>query len=310
MGILDKIAKVQAARPSNNNNKVTGIYYSWKEGTNRIRLAGDFLEVRTHFIAPSPKRKDRGLCFSAAFQGDEKIPQVVNCQNWDVESEHGKSEKTCPICKLNAVARAALTEAPGDEEKKFFEDLKSSTRPQTVYKWNIIDRDDPYVTASENGKDTQVLGYKIASIGREAFDDICGIMTQVGYDITDPDKGIDIEVIKDSKGARTTYSARAVLSGVSLKVTPMTEEERKLELHDLKIRCGKQTPSEKIVASLHDDLRDILNLNLTEADGDDEEEALEKAISDVEAPVKKAKVVKMAGADDDDIMGGTNEKKK
>lgn len=286
MSVLDRLTKAQASRPQGGTfSKVKGIFHMWKAGANRIRLVGDFTEVRTHFIAPSPKRKDRGLCMATAFQGDDKIPQVVNCSNWDIAMERPKKEKTCPICKLNAVARAVLAEKPSAEEKTFFENLRASSRATNTLKWNIIDRDDPYVEVDNNGKPEKVLGFKIASIGPEAFTDITGIYKQVGYDINDPDKGIDIEVTRDDGGARTTYSARAVIEGTSLKVSPLTKEERALALHDLKVRCGRQTEIDKIVNALHDDLRQIISVDVTEEA--DVDAAVEEAVAEVSAPTPR-----------------------
>lgn len=287
MSVLERLAKVQASRPQGGNGgRIQGIFHQWKEGGNKIRLAGEFVEVRTHFIAPSPKRKDRGLCIAAAFQGDDKIPQVINCPNWDVALERPKKEKTCPICKLNAVARAVLAEKPSEEEKKFFEALKGATRATASLKWNILDRDDPFVVRTDNGKEEKVLGFKIATIGAEAQGDIFGIFKQVGYDINDPDRGIDIEVVRDSKGVRTTYSARAVIEGTSLKVTPFTKEERALELHDLKARCGKLVEPEKIVDALHEDLREIISVNVSEAAQDEAavDAAVDEAVAEVSEP--------------------------
>ena len=284
MSVLDRLTKAQASRPQGGTfSKVKGIFHNWKVGANRIRLVGDFTEVRTHFIAPSPKRKDRGLCMATAFQGDDKIPQVINCPNWDIALERPKKEKTCPICKLNAVARAVLAEKPSAEEKAFFENLRASSRATNTLKWNIIDREDPFVEVDNNGKPEKVLGFKIASVGPEAFNDITGIYKQVGYDINDPDKGIDIEVTRDDNGARTTYSARAVIEGTSLKVAPLTKEERALALHDLKVRCGRQTEIDKIVNALHDDLRQIISVDVTEEA--DVDAAVEEAVAEVSAPV-------------------------
>lgn len=281
MSVLDKLSRFQAGRPKGNSGgKIRGIFHIWKEGANRLRLAGEFLEVRTHYIAPNPKRKDRGLCMQTAFQGDDKIPQVVNCHNWDIALERPKKQKTCPICKLNAIARAVLSATPSKEEKEFFEELRKATRPTSALKWNIIDRDDPMVIVVDGEKEDKVLGFKIASIGPEAAADIFGIYGQVGYDINDPDKGIDIEVIKDSKGARTTYTARAVVQGTSLKVTPFTAEERKLEMHDLKMWCGKQTDIDRIVDALHEDLREIVATPLEDVD-----EAEAEANAEVDAAV-------------------------
>lgn len=292
--ILDRLAKVQAARPQGGQfSKVKGIFHTWKEGPNIIRLAGDFVEVRTHYIAPSPKRKDRGLCIATAFQGDDKIPQVINCLNWDIGLERPKKVKTCPICKLNAVAKGVLAENPSPEEKKFFEALRGATRATASLKWNIIDRDDPNVVITDNGVEKSVLGFKIATIGPEAQTDILGIFKQVQFDIQDPDKGLDIEVIKDSKGTRTTYSAKLVIApganGIpTAKVTPFTADERKLELHDLKVRCGKLVDPEKIVDALHDDLRDIISVNVSEGEvAEDAPETVEAAVEAAVAEVSE-----------------------
>ena len=43
-----------------------------------------------------------------------------------------------------------------------------------------------------------------------------------------------------------------------VKQTPLTEEERALVPHDLKKLCGKQTDQQKVLESLHLDLRQLL----------------------------------------------------
>jgi len=297
MSVLDRLARVQAARPQGGAfQRVRGIFHTWKAGKNHIRLAGDFTEVRTHFLAPSPKRKDRGLCQATAFQGDDKIPQVINCPNWDIAMERPKKEKSCPICKLNAVARAVLAEKPADpEEKAFFEALRSATRATSTLKWNIIDRDDPNVEVEgPDGKPQKVLGFKIASIGPEAARDILGIFQQVQADIQDPDTGIDIEVTRDDSGARTSYSARAVIAGTSLKVTPFTKEERALALHDLKVRCGRQTDPDDVLAAMHEDLRQLVETDVK--DSDDVDAAVQQAVEEVSAAPAPAPAARPAPA--------------
>ena len=311
--ILDKIAKVQAARPaSNNGGKTTGVFYNFKEGKNRIRLVGEFVEVRTHFIAPNVKQKKRGVCMQTAFAKSkdetDTLTQVVNCQNWDLATERVKPVKTCPVCKLNAIAKEFLSNSPTAEEKKFFEAMKDETKPSIAYKWNIIDRDDPYVVSvSDAGVETKVLGLKIASIGREAYDGIADIFKQVGYDIADPEKGIDIEVEKDSKsGPRVTYSARAVIEGITLKVTPFTADEKKLVPHDLRVRCGKQTAVKKIVDAFHDDYKTVYDT--VSEDGQFVEEAsdpVSEAIAEAKSATKpsKTELKKPVVEEDEDAIG-------
>ena len=263
---LDKIRRFKAQRPRGGGGaRLRGIFHTWKDGTNNIRLVGDFLEVRTHFIAPVPTRKERGLCQAEAFKGDDSIPKVINCPDWDIEKSEEKTSKTCPICKLNALAHAVLQEECTDAEKKFYENLRSISRQSIKLKWNILDRDDPFVLQVEEGEEKKVKALKIADIGMEAWGDIEGIYDQMHpLDIADDEEGIDICVTR-GKTTRTTYSAAAVLDTTqrppSAKMTPLTEEEKEMKQHDLKAICGKQVDPMKIRDGLHEDYREHLELN-------------------------------------------------
>jgi hypothetical protein len=274
-GYLDRLRRLSDRRAregrGRNGGRVNGIFHNWSDGPNVIRLVGDkFLEVKTHFVAPG-NRGDRGLCQVDAFKGDDHLPKVVNCLNWDIQKEEPAETQKCPICELHAIAKMALQEEPTPEEKKFFEELLSATRPRDSLKWNILDRDDPHVVqVAEDGTETKILGFKIATIGMEAWTDIEGIYEQCGFDIGDVDEGIDICVTKGKNAMRVVYSAQAVLMGKGLKVTPLTDEERALPQHDLKQRCGKMTKREAIVDALHPDLRELLELNENDAGAQDD----------------------------------------
>ncbi len=304
MSVLDKVRKFRESRPKNENRgeRMRGIFHDWKDGSNPIRLVGDFLEVRTHFLAPVPARGDRGLCMAEAFrrkgvqakQGEEFIPQVINCPDWDIDKECEKKEKTCIICRLNAIARQALKENPEPEEKKYFEELMRAARARTSLKWNIFDRLDPdIIVVDDKGNEVKRKGLKIATIGMEAWDDIEGIFEQCGYDITDPEDGLDIDVKKGQGTQRTEYSAQCVLFGKppTAKVTPFDEEEKAIvaHIHDLKQICGKQTAMEKVKEALHGDYRDLLDMNAdatVEAAPAEEGKAAEgeKAPAETDAP--------------------------
>jgi len=274
MNILDRVKKIQESRGSGGNfTKTRGIFFKFEDGDNVIRLfGGDLLQVKTHYIAPAPKRNDRGLCVAEAFQGEERLPFVVNCHDWDQDAEKKKSEKTCPICKLNRIAHHALKVGGDDltsKEKDFLENLRRASNATTAIKWNIIDRANPNVTEISDSGEKEVLGLKIASFGMEAWRDIGGIFTQLEVDISDPDEGCDICVKRGHNGVRTSYKAQPVMDGMKIAQTPLTEEERALEPHDLRKICGKMTDIDLIVDNLHDDLREIYNSD--EAGGEEEE---------------------------------------
>jgi len=196
--------------------------------------------------------------------------------------------KVCPVCKMWQIAKAVLKDNPTPEEKAFFDKLRMDCSPKSELKWNILDRDDPYIIfVDESGTEKRVIGYKIASVGMEAWGDIEGIFDQCGFDITDIDKGVDIKVHRGSNGTRTTYTAQAVVEGTSLRVTPLTEEERALKLHDLKSRCGKQVEADKIISALHDDLRSVLEANETSEAVEEAPEAEAEVEAPAPAPVAK-----------------------
>ncbi len=305
---MERIRRMKERRPqAGGSGRMKGIFHAWKEGDNIIRLAGNFLEVRTHFIAPAPKRSDRGLCRPDAFQGDNSLPQVINCLDWDVEREEPKAVKTCPICKLANIARAILKENPTDEEKKFADALRQAAGARPNLKWNIIDRDDPFIILTEGEKEKRVLGFKVATIGMEAWKDIEGIFEQCNRDISDPKEGLDIKVTKGNNGARTVYSAQAVLAGVSLKVSPFTPEEAAMPLHDLKSLSGKMVDAMKIVDALHEDLMELYRLNdpsTPVAPAEVEAEAAAVAVAE-EAPFDDGGL--SAPAEDDGLMGGATQ---
>jgi len=287
--VLDKIRKVEEelkeSESKNSRKRMKGIYFSFKEGSNIVRLVDNFLQVRTHYIAPNPKQKDKGFCGADAFSGtgDEYLPYMINCTNWDVEKEEWNEDRTCPICKIRENAFAQIRAGGlSDEAKKKLETITQKAKPRRAFKWNVIDRDDPYaIEISENNEESKVLSYKIATIGIEAWRDIHGIFESLKLDITDIEKGVDIEIIKDSSGSRVQYSARAVMDGLSVKQTPLTDEEKKLELHDLNAMCGKQTSISLIESNLRSEYIPMLK---------DEEEVKTKEVKET----KKTKETKEA----------------
>ena len=308
---IDKIRKLRASRPTRGGgSKLKGIFHAWKDGDNIIRLQGPFLETKTHFIAPAPKRSERGLCQASAFQGEDKIPQVINCLNWDIQNEEEKVGG-CPICRLGDLAHQVLKEGCPEEEKKIFEKLRRDCNPRTQLKWNILDRDNPFVLSVDNGQESQVLGYKIASIGMEAWGDIEGIFDQMGFDISDTEEGLDICVNRGHNGTRISYSAQACIDTSvrppAAKITPLSDEERALTPNELKVICGKYVEVSRIMDALHEDYLEMLDINTAP------EEVAPASISintesDMKADSVESAAAKRAISEDDDddgLMGGT-----
>lgn len=263
MGLMEKIQKFSA---ENQRRKMSGngdsgrrlrdIFHRFHDGDNIIRLVDEFVVVKTHFVMPDQKTGQRGLCVRDAFQSgaENRLPAVVNCADWDIENECETEEKTCLICKLNAIAKTSMKDdSLTADERQYYTNLIAATNARTAMKWNIIDRDDPYVTEVIDDEEKKVLGYKIATIGMEAWFDIEGIFKQCGFNIADSKDGIDICVTRGRQGQRVSYSAQAVIKGVSVKTSPLTDDEKEMELNDIKRICGRVVDQDHLLKYLHND---------------------------------------------------------
>ena len=314
MSVLDKIARMKS-RTSERISFAShrDIFHSFAEGDNIIRLVGEFLEVHTHFIAPVAKRNDRGLCQARFFQGDNRLPQTVNCINWNLDLEELKSfkDRRCPFCKLNEIARKASrelrdsTDAEDKKEREYFDALGKASYSRTGLKWHLIDRNSPWILKVVDGKEEKVKGLKIGTIGTELWKDINGIFDQCGFDITDDEDGIDICVTKTS-GQKTSYAGKAVLFGkpLSVKVTPLTDEERAYDRYDLQAICGKQTDLQMMLDALHEDLKEVLDAN----GGEPSEPCNEEDPDPAPPPPSSRRTPATVGrknikSDDDDVLG-------
>lgn len=308
---MDTYGRMKDAKPSSGykTGKETGFFLNWKDGDNLVRLAGGYVEMRTHFVAPNVRQKLRGICKMEAFEkGDGSISQVINCLDWDIKTESATKVQTCPICKLYHLASKLLSENPSEAEKKFYTELKTATQYKTGYRWNVLDRDNPFVSVTDGGTTSQVLGFKIATLGKEAFGDVRGIFMQCGFDISAPDTGVDIKITKGNSNGRVAYQAQVILQGTAVKQTPFTAEEKALQLRDIKQICGKQYAVAAIIAAMHDDLREMLTVyeedsatavgKVASADA-----AVDAALKEAEnTPVKvPAPVRAAAGSKEDDM---------
>jgi len=318
--VMAKLKKLQKKNDYTPKARVKGIFHNWSDGDNTIRLVGTPLEVRTHFIAPSPTTKNRGLCPNEAFVWNpnkpaDKIQKSINCGDWDIETESPTDVQSCPVCKLFNSAKEAIRMAKANgvvlepEVVTQLDWIKATCRPRSALRWNVIDRKDPYIIeVGADGAEKKVKGYKIASIGTELLKSILGIFEQIGCEASDPEKGIDIVVTK-TKGARTNYTARAAFKNKTLHETPLTEEERAMQLHDLKEFFDKQTEPALIVKSLHSDLRNMLE-SYENSLGEEETETKVAAPSPVAAKVSKALLSNLGDDDDENLPFGDDDEKK
>ena len=287
MNIMDRLSKIeereeqQARKRESFGERVKGRWMNWEWGDNQIRLVDGWIEIRQCYIAPSQAMGTKGLCSQDAFSGQNALPYFVNCSDWDIEKESWKNVSQCPIRNINKFARKLVNdfqsrekqgETLDDQDREdfaFFQELVQASRIGKKYVWPIISRDNPNVIyVSEDGSEREDLGIRFATMGPEAFQEVSGIFKQIGGDITDPEKGLDI-IIKKSKDGRVSYSADIVLEGEGVDkrilVTPLSDKEKALEIPDLNAIYNSERYSvdpQRLVDAMHPKYREFYLANM------------------------------------------------
>jgi len=261
--LMDKINErnAQAQKKSNGYIKNATTRMKWKDGKNQIRFVGNYVEVHTHSISPS-SFGSIGVADGSLFKGKGCLPFEVTCTDWNLQEEKMNKDRTCPFCKLyhrscEVLKRKDLQE----DERKTFEQIKAATKPVKKLKWNVIDRAAPFYLKVNNGVDEEVRGFKVADFSFSMFEDVKGIIEQNAIDVTDPDAGIDIAVIKGQQDGRVKYSIQPCLERMSVKLTPLTDEEKSWKMWDFVDMYNKPYDFNAIKPKMHDTFRIILDMS-------------------------------------------------
>lgn len=285
--------------------KTATIHQKFPVGKSYIRPVGDFVETHTHNLSPN-SFGSIGVADKAMFKGKDFIPFEVPCIDWNILLAEKNSEYTCPFCKLYYRASKMLKRKDlTPEEKKTFEAIKTACAPSRKVRWNDIDRNDPTYIRVKDGKETKVRGLKLASFSKALFKDIKGIFEQTGLDLSDPETGIDLVIDRAvDANNKTTYSAFAAMERTSVKITPLTDEEKSWTPWDIVDMYSKPYDFNKIEPVMHADFRELLSYSdedfaqmvnsENEGSGDESSEAEEEVESkpEVSKPVSKKKLNK------------------
>lgn len=252
--IKEEQAKAAARRNGASNNVNRSIWHNWRSGDQIVRFVGDFIITKTYWL-PKSNFNPIALFPESAFEGENAIPKIMNCSNWNIDEEKFE-ENGDVLFLLNKIARDVLKCASSlDEDTKTkFDYLKKRTDPNTYYRWNIIDRDEP---TDDQGN---VKEYQIASIGYELFESLLSIHDDYQpSSFTSIDEGIDIKVTKADNNGRTKYRAAPVLKRGSISVTPLTDEEKAWQINNLKEICGRQIDQDLVFSKLLPEWQDLIN---------------------------------------------------
>lgn len=237
----------------------TDSFFKWTKNEHTIRLVGDFIIAKSHWIGPS-KFNSVSLFDDKLFVGEDKLPHQINCNNWDIDTEVEDKSCGCVICKLRKVAGDILYSEEGkaldEKDKKFFKDLKYKCDARTRYWFNCIDRDNPFVDEAKT-----IRGYKAIEIPSDMFEGILALSEKLsGVDLTSPDGGIDLVISKSGgDGSPVKYSVLPKMEGLTVKSSPLTEQEQEMELLDLKKIFGKKQDQDVLFEKLNDDIKSLID---------------------------------------------------
>lgn len=229
----------------NQNFANNNVWFEWGDAEEHVvRLVGDFKWARSHWIGPSQFGEDVEIVNSTAFKGENKLLMNVACSDWDMdrETEVDDEERTCPVCRLGHNAEKMLKKHGKELEesdKKNIQNIRRKCNVRNVYLFKCIDRDNPYVD-----KDKTVKGFKIIKMPSELLNAIIELSKKLkGVNITSPDEGIDITIKRvkpeGNKKGKTNYTALPVYEGMTVKQTPLTDEEKQYHDFDLSKFAGK-----------------------------------------------------------------------
>ena len=258
--MLDHITKIKsqndAEQQKSQRRSQGNIWHNWHDGDQTVRFVGDFIVNRIFWLTPSPYNPVK-LFDDSAFEGENALPKIINCVNWDIANEK-EVDNGCVISKLNKIARDVLKSSSSldEDDTKDFKDLRDKTNFSTNYRWNILDRDNPL---DPEGSPAE---YKICSLSYSLFNEVAAIHEEYApADFTSVENGLDIKINKSGGGKAgvVKYRAQAVISGASLKVTPLTEEEQKFDLLKLEDICGKQVDQDLVRSKLLPKWKDLLD---------------------------------------------------
>ena len=257
------VENAMSFKPKKSNNKNIFFKFGNEEREERIiRLVGDFFITKKHWIGSS-KFNDYPLYDDSEFDGEDPLPNQITCN--DVDDEGRAFDGGCPICKLNASVRSILrskdAESLEEGTKRDLENLRKKTMPKTHCYINVIDRSDPDYAKDGNG-------YKIADFNKSIITGIGSIVKDVEPDdIAGVDTGVDIKITKVGNGTEAKYTVSLVLERAMVKKTPLTEEEKSWELHDLNTICGKKIESAVLFDRLAEEPKSLLDMDGDSEDG-------------------------------------------
>lgn len=257
MKMIDRIRKFQERsnqQANRNFNSNDEIFFNLSDGTHKVRLVGEWLQIRSHWIAPSSFSRI-SLYSDNAFKGEHRLRKSVTCPNFDSDTEMEKDEKTCTICKLHAAANDILYNCSdlSSEQKKFLENVARDTRYTDRYFFLCIDRDNPEVSPGKKG-------YKIIEFPKELMNQWIQLVSSTGDgDCTTVDAGCDFTIVKSRDGNRAKYSIQYVMENRQIVQTPLTDEEKAFEKLDLKKLMGKLPNQKELYEKLLPEFKELVD---------------------------------------------------
>lgn len=267
---INNVSKSMSPSTKNfDNKKRTNIFFSFGKSDEEhiLRLVGEIVVLRKHWIGSSPFNPVK-LYDDDEFTGEDKLPMQINCNNWDSDEECAK-DNGCPICLVHNAANTILHSKDAEElpqsAKTELENIRKKSSFRTRGYVNVIDRNNPEIGDGEKG-------YKIAELNSDIINGLAVLVKDLDpIDITSIEDGIDIKITKTGSGTNTKYTVSPVLKSGAIKTTPLTDEEKSWELHNIKTICGKHLDKDMLFDRMLESHKDMVN-SVYNSDNSNEDE--------------------------------------
>lgn len=235
----------------NENEK---IFFDFSEGEHKIRLVGEWVTIRSHWIYPGPFSKVK-LFDESAFNGEDRIKKNIVCSDFDTTTEKVKEEKSCILCKLHSAASEILynTSDLSPEQKSLLSGVIRDTNPMERTFFLCIDRNNPEIAPGKKG-------LKIIEFPKALMTQWTNLILQnKDLDVCGDDTGIDFIITKKRQGKSTVFTVNYSMKNISVEVTPLTDEEKAFQRHDIRKIMGKIPDHALVLSKLRPEFKDILS---------------------------------------------------
>lgn len=299
--MLERIKAAQNRLEQQNSFNDSGekeeIFFKLEEGEHQIRLVGDgWVTIHSHYY--NTKFSELKLFPDSAFTGENHIKKISACADFDPDTEMNRSEKKCVLCKLRKAANDILygedSSSLSSEQKELLGSIAKEAAPTERYFFLCIDRKSPEIAPGKKG-------LKIIEFPKNLMKQFLTFADKNSdIELFDDEEGVDLIITKKRDSNKWVYTIDFVRSGRTVAPpSPLTDEEKAYQKHDIKKIMGKVPSQKDIYENLILEFQDMVEFDEEEEEEEEEPQKEEKKMPSI--PKKSSKTKSRKTEDEDDI---------